>query len=240
MFNQPLCAVKNTAQSGYIFLIMKNFIVIFLIFCYTTLNAQTIHTFYIDSTHITAIWPPPPAPPASDTSFVINNGDVIYFINQLHSTMFNVWINDPDLTGSPTYGTGPIPTNDTIFKIEVINDTTYFVNGWTNIYFLPDIVILNGTADWGRRYFINHNITNSLIEYDFTKNMLAYPIPANKFLNVNGVIEGKHDYYIFDFTGKLIKQGRIIERSIDVEYLVAGTYFLKVEGIEKICKFIKQ
>ncbi len=207
---------------------MKTLSIIVLVFCSLALNAQTIHTFYIDSIHTTSNWPPPPAPTQTDTTFVINNGDVICFINKLHSTMFNVWIDDPDLTGSPTYGTVPISTNDTIFKIEVINDTTYFINGWTTIYFLPDIVFLNGSADWGRRYFITNNGTSSIAEPDFSNNILIYPIPVNSTLNFKGILGNESKFCIFDLSGKLIKEDNLTGNSIDVEELQTGIYFLKI------------
>lgn len=223
---------------------MKQFLFYLVMFVSVTGKAQTIHTFYIDSTHTTSNWPAPPSPCPSDTSFMVSNGDTLYFINHLYATMFNLWMNDPNLTGAPTMSTWPVNINDTIIRFAVVNDTTYHILVYNNVFYssiaqLPNIVILNGTAGWGRRYFITHNSTNSISESDLLNNLLIYPVPANNFLNVNGIKENQTQFYLFDLSGKLIKKGLLNNGSIDIEFLDSGTYFIKFSGMEKSYKFIK-
>ncbi|MBL1231311.1 MAG: T9SS type A sorting domain-containing protein [Flavobacteriales bacterium] len=217
---------------------MKHFIVIFLIFSSAILNAQSIHTFYIDSTHITGNWQPAPSPKPTDTSFTINSGDNLYFINKLASSSFNIWINDPDLTMSPTYS-ATASFNDTILKIEVLNDTTYSVNGWTYIYLLTDIVILNGTADFGRRYFINHIV--GIDDLEKNTSLFIYPSPANDVINIKGEIEKETVFTIYDLSGRSLKTGLLTSNNIEVSEFPKGAYLLHLstDNIQKIEKFIK-
>lgn len=223
---------------------MKQFLFYLVMFVSVTGKAQTIHTFYIDSTHTTSNWPAPPSPCPSDTSFMVSDGDTLYFINHLYATIFNLWMNDPNLTGAPTMSTWPVNINDTIIRFAVVNDTTYHILAYNNVFYssiaqLSNIVILNGTAGWGRRYFITHNSTNSISESDLLNNLLIYPVPANNFLNVYGIKENQTQFYLFDLSGKLIKKGLLNNGSIDIEFFDSGTYFIKFSGMEKSYKFIK-
>lgn len=223
---------------------MKNFIIIFIILCSRTLNAQSIHTLYIDSTHITSNWPTPPLPCPSDTSFSISNEDTLYFINKLSNTMFNVWINDPNFTGGPTYGTGVIPTNDTITRIAVVNNSTYHVLGDNNIFFgsysqLPNICLLKGTAEYGRRYFINHTVGIDDLK---NANLLIYPSPAKDIINIKGISEKETTFIVFDLSGKKMIAGVVTSSEINIQQLSTGTYILQlsIESVNMVYKFIKQ
>jgi len=222
---------------------MKNFIIIFLTLYYGTLNAQTIHTLYIDSTHITSNWPSPPLPCPSDTSFSISNEDTLYFINKLSNTMFNLWINDQNFTGVPTYSTAVIPTNDTIARFAIVNNSTYHLLGDNNTFLssysqLPNICVLKGTAVYGRRYFINH-----LVGIDVLKNvnMLIYPSLAKDIIHVEEISENEIIFNVFDLSGKKMIAGLVTAGEINIQQLFTGIYILQlsIENVNMVYKFIK-
>lgn len=219
---------------------MKRFLFITVFtFLGCNLNAKSIHTFDIDSSQITSNWSPPPATQPTDTSFTINSGDNLYFINKLASPLFNIWINDPDLTTLPPTYSFAAPTNDTILKIEVINDTTYFINGLYTIYFLPNILILHQSGEYGRRYFINHIVGMNDLEKN--ANLFIYPSPANDVISIKGEIEKGTVFTIYDLSGRSLKTGILTCNNIEVSEFPKGLYFLhlSVNNIQKIEKFIK-
>lgn len=222
---------------------MKNIILIFLVFVNLTIKAQIIHTLNIDSTHITSNWPAPPLPCPSDTSFTVSNGDTLYFINKLSNTMYNVWINDPHFLGPPTFGTAPTSTNDTIIRIAIINNTTYHILGDNNLYLgsisqLSNVYLLKGTAEFGRKYFINHTVG---IDELLGTNILVYPSPAKDVLHIEGVLKEGTKFTVFDLSGKELMRGDITSNRIDIQKLPTGTYLLNIsiENHNKVYKFIK-
>lgn len=222
---------------------MHKLILIFSVFVQVAIKAQTINTLYIDSTHITSDWPSPPLPCPSDTSFSISDGDTLYLINKLSNTMFNVWINDPDFTGSQTFSTGAILTNDTITRIAVINNATYYILGDNNIFLssvsqLPNICLLNGTADFGRRYFFNHTVGIDELK---NTNLIIYPSPAKNVLKIKGAVENETVFAVYDLSGKTLMTGFLTSNEIDIQELPSGNYMLNliIDTKIKTYKFFK-
>ena len=68
-------------------------------------------------------------------------------------------------------------------------------------------------------------------------NAAIYPNPADKEITVRDAKEGD-GYTIYDYSGKLMKQGIIIRGKIDLSSLIQGNYLLKVNN--KSYKFIKK
>ncbi|WP_375712325.1 T9SS type A sorting domain-containing protein [Mesonia ostreae] len=65
------------------------------------------------------------------------------------------------------------------------------------------------------------------------------PNPANHKVFVNSV-EGENSYKIFDPRGRSLKKGKLnTDKSINIEELSKGVYFLKIRGKQPI-KFIKE
>ncbi len=85
-----------------------------------------------------------------------------------------------------------------------------------------------------------NNPLNVINEDDFS-NLVIYPIPTNRFLNISIDNLGL-EYEIFTITGKIIKKGIIENQKIDVSSLKNGIYFVKfidrTYSIKNYTKFI--
>ena len=65
-----------------------------------------------------------------------------------------------------------------------------------------------------------------------------YPNPTKDLITVNG-ISSPFEYYIFSSLGDLVTQGKSFEKSLSLEFLNEGIYFIKIEGISTPFKIIK-
>lgn len=88
------------------------------------------------------------------------------------------------------------------------------------------------------------HIKDFLNTKDFNfKEIISFPNPATSKININISDESiaDHEYSIFDIKGRLVKKG-ILNKSIDVEELNTGTYYLIIsEGdIIYYSKFVKE
>ncbi|EAR13480.1 hypothetical protein PI23P_03262 [Polaribacter irgensii 23-P] len=71
-----------------------------------------------------------------------------------------------------------------------------------------------------------------------------YPNPIQKDLNLQSTaieLSKNVTYYISDTTGKIVKKGNVKNKTIDVENLNSGVYFihLNIDGKKQNFKFIK-
>jgi hypothetical protein len=71
-----------------------------------------------------------------------------------------------------------------------------------------------------------------------TKNITLYPNPATDFIHVSGVDDS--DFVIYNAAGQLVKSGKMQKGEIAVHDLVKGQYILKINGQEKVMKFLKK
>ena len=65
-----------------------------------------------------------------------------------------------------------------------------------------------------------------------------YPNPTKDLITVNG-ISSPFDYFIFSSLGDLVMQGQSFEKSLSLEFLNEGIYFIKIEGLSTPFKIIK-
>ncbi|BEV03959.1 T9SS type A sorting domain-containing protein [Chryseobacterium gambrini] len=68
----------------------------------------------------------------------------------------------------------------------------------------------------------------------------VYPNPFNSFITVKG--EGLKSYELYDISGKLLKQGSLLQKTINTNDLIKGEYLLKIitdKNIIKVKKIIK-
>jgi hypothetical protein len=65
-----------------------------------------------------------------------------------------------------------------------------------------------------------------------------YPNPTKDLITVNG-ISSPFDYHIFSSLGDLVTQGKSFEKTLSLEFLKEGIYFIKIEGISTPFKIIK-
>lgn len=65
-----------------------------------------------------------------------------------------------------------------------------------------------------------------------------YPNPTKDHIIVNGILS-PFDYCIFSSLGDLVTQGKSFEKSLSLEFLNEGIYFIKIEGISTPFKVIK-
>lgn len=65
-----------------------------------------------------------------------------------------------------------------------------------------------------------------------------YPNPTKDLITVNGILS-PFEYYIFSSLGDLVTQGKSFEKSLSLEFLNEGIYFIKIEGISTPFKIIK-
>jgi ELWxxDGT repeat protein len=64
----------------------------------------------------------------------------------------------------------------------------------------------------------------------------VYPNPTNSFINIDKALIG-HDYVLTNYIGEIILSGEVKE-TINLEELISGVYYLKIEGgIAKIIKY---
>ncbi len=88
---------------------------------------------------------------------------------------------------------------------------------------------------------LNDNQLNVTNEDDFS-NLIIYPIPTNRFLNISNENLGL-EYQIFTVAGKVVKNGIFENKTIDVSSLKNGIYFIKyIDGTNNIkhcAKFTK-
>jgi hypothetical protein len=77
-----------------------------------------------------------------------------------------------------------------------------------------------------------------------TDNLIIYPNPTKDFLNISLPADNLESaiYTIFDFTGKRVSNAKLDASVIDVSYLSAGNYVLRIISGNSIKtqKFIKQ
>jgi hypothetical protein len=65
-----------------------------------------------------------------------------------------------------------------------------------------------------------------------------YPNPTKDLITVNG-ISSPFDYCIFSSHGDLVTQGKSFEKTLSLEFLKEGIYFITIEGISTPFKIIK-
>jgi hypothetical protein len=81
------------------------------------------------------------------------------------------------------------------------------------------------------------------IKDEILENLKVYPNPADDFLNVELPSNfDKVSYRILDVNGKLVKQGNLRSKRIEISNLTTGSYLLQliVEGARVETKIIKQ
>ena len=69
-----------------------------------------------------------------------------------------------------------------------------------------------------------------------SKKLAIYPNPVVDFITIEGKIENK-TIELFDASGRLLNQQKLVSNKVDVRFLPKGVYFLSVDGI--LQKFIK-
>ncbi len=112
--------------------------------------------------------------------------------------------------------------NKLIVSSETVNNSTGITIPQTDIYTLPTSVLSSKEIQAGSKLF-------------------AFPIPANKILNIMNPGNGVNKIEVFDVTGKLVvnksfatSEGKI---SVDVENLPKGVYIYKIGNLSS--KFTK-
>jgi len=81
---------------------------------------------------------------------------------------------------------------------------------------------------------------NSLSTNDFTsKRIKVFPNPSSNFIKINGLTTVEN-YEIYNTIGQKVRTGTVVENEkIDIQNLINGIYFLKLEKTNSI-KFIKE
>jgi minor extracellular serine protease Vpr len=69
---------------------------------------------------------------------------------------------------------------------------------------------------------------------------LVYPNPAHGVLYIDGSLSGNEKFQVFDFQGKLVSSGTILNTTLDIVNLESGAYLLKILSVNKshLMKFI--
>ena len=65
-----------------------------------------------------------------------------------------------------------------------------------------------------------------------------YPNPTKDFITVDG-IPSPFDFSIFSSLGDLVMQGQSYEKSLSLDFLREGIYFIKIQGLSTPFKVIK-
>lgn len=227
---------------------MKHFfITLFISLCFLTLNAQSMHTLYIDTTNTS-----PPYSFNNDTTVVIQYGDSLTVINKIPESMrYYFWINDNDpFFDSPVFfNTTNVPENDTILRLKFLHNSSCesWADNWSHagvvFHFQVDVFMIAG-GDFDKRIFFNYSNTNSLNQNDefSPDNIMIYPSPARDIINVSGITSETINFNIYSLSGKLIKSGGVYsDRKIDIRNLPQGNYLLHLSTPNKIkvLKFVK-
>ncbi|WP_033958661.1 T9SS type A sorting domain-containing protein [Psychroserpens jangbogonensis] len=99
-----------------------------------------------------------------------------------------------------------------------------------------DDTTLTITNDFSGDYAVYGRQTLSISSFQY-RTIAIYPNPAKEVLHISNFLISSH-YSIYSITGKLIESNSNLSESIDVSYLKAGLYFLKIDD-KQIIKFIK-
>ncbi len=226
---------------------MKQFLIAIIItFCGWNVNAQTLHTFVIDSSHYLT-------PTYNDTTIAIQYGDSLCVINQIGDTMgFDFWVDDTNYANPPSYSTtwGGITDNDTIVRIKFPVDSLcqWMGYGWNTVEvsFNPphqNLTIYSANGAFVRRFFFTYPATTSISEQNHQlSNLFLYPSPASDVMHLGGITTEGIRFFIFDLAGNIMQSGLLSpNNNIDISHLSTGTYLiqLSIGGAEKAYKFIK-
>jgi hypothetical protein len=80
------------------------------------------------------------------------------------------------------------------------------------------------------------------ITYDRNENFfITYPNPSSDYLTIVTANSLNNSFYLFDYMGKEVLQGRIKDNStnLNISNLFSGIYTLKIEGYSKIQRIVK-
>lgn len=256
MFNQPLCAVFFTAQSGYIFLIMKNFLLIAFMLLITSvaIKAQTMHTFSLDSTHY---WSTPYLT-HTDTTVFIQYGDSLC-LRDLTGVVeptnhWHFWVNDTTIDEPPPYFLFNAIPLDTVLRIIFLNDSTclWVQADWTTVSITfnsphENLSFLRSSSngyEYARRFFFIYpsgNVSVGEQKGNDINEIILFPSPVNEILSLKGNIENGTTFTVVDLSGRSLKTGFLISNHIDVSELPSGVYLLNLTmaGTQRSFKFIK-
>lgn len=83
--------------------------------------------------------------------------------------------------------------------------------------------------------------TLSTSETKLEENPVIYPNPVTDFIYIKN-LKNTANYKIFDVSGRLVKEGKIIDEKVDVSFLPKGNYILQLITKDKVesFKFIKK
>ena len=112
------------------------------------------------------------------------------------------------------------------------------------VYRASDKKLLIGTHGNGM-FHTTVEGTLSTSEFNRADSFTLYPNPTSSELNIkseNFNLNGSIQFEITDITGKVVNNGIINNKKLDVENLNSGVYFLglNVNGNKKVIKFIRE
>lgn len=172
----------------------------------------------------------------------------------------NIWNNTQGITGTVFnhYSYGTLSPNAT--NVSPVSDFV-FENNFNTIYNLPFTMIMTGKIGlfngsdeykniefrWGADFVMNDgypNNPNQIINSNIEPNVIIYPNPINKFINIE--VGSKHqtiNYQLINSNGQKVYEGKFIEKTlISMIHLTPGLYLLKlnIDNSQVIKKIIKE
>lgn len=124
-------------------------------------------------------------------------------------------------------------------QVKEIIKTTARTDNYTGI------IPVGGSLQWGagkvNAYAAVQLALNTVeLNENRIENLLIYPNPAQGRLFVQGDLNGNERYEIVNFLGELVGSGDIYSTVIDINYLEAGAYILKISATNRthLLKFI--
>jgi hypothetical protein len=132
-------------------------------------------------------------------------GDSIYLV--LDTSYVNtIWLNSPQSSNPATF----YPSQD----------ITYFA----------EAVDANGCQRKGEIFVDVDSCVSNIV--DLSKVFNIYPNPTKDYLNIQNNTNHNYSFYIYDITGKLIKEKNNLRNlhTVNLAYLKSGIYFLNIHS----------
>ena len=190
-----------------------------------------------------------------DTSFIRNNlqyysneqfgydnlNNLINVTKQRYDTTAGQWIDNIALD----YG---YYSNGDANNAIIPEDFLTFFNG-VNFVSLPQYAILRfwntDSSAWINYFkfrYIFKTIVTSVGNVANSQQITLYPNPATNVININLPEEQKAMVMIYDENGRVVRSSKLVTGQISVKSLPTGTYFVVVQGKNKIYvgKFLKK